>query len=201
MKYIIALVGESGCGKDTIKEKILQQMPEIKSVIRITTRPMREGENQYKPYIFTSEKSLQKMVLNQTEDFLELEQQRDWFYATHNTISFKEESEVNCYLGCYSMDSLNTLYYNCSLDDEITIIPIKIEVDDKIRLTRQLMRENTPDCQEICRRYLSDLKDYGGEIDFPYFYVTNNGELQHAINQIKSIVVSEVNNPILDERY
>ena len=46
MKYIIALFGESGCGKDTIKDMLLQQFPEIKPIMRMTTRPMREGEEQ-----------------------------------------------------------------------------------------------------------------------------------------------------------
>ena len=192
MKYIIALFGESGCGKDTIKDMLLQQFPEIKPIMRITTRPMREGEEQYTPYIFVSEKSLQKMALEQTEEFMEVEQQRDWFYATHKQVSFQAESESGGYLGCYSMDSLDTLYDTVQYDEDFEIIPIKIVVDEKKRLCRQLMREETPDCYEICRRFMSDLKDYGCEPEFPYFTVENNGELQECLDVISIIIKSEV---------
>lgn len=65
MKYIIALFGESGCGKDTIKDMLLQQFPEIKPIMRMTTRPMREGEEQYKPYIFSLNRAQEHRTLTQ----------------------------------------------------------------------------------------------------------------------------------------
>ena len=93
MKYIIALFGESGCGKDTIKDMLLQQFPEIKPIMRMTTRPMREGEEQYKPYIFVSEKSLQKMALEQTEEFMEVDI-GDLDYADSFVVSVEDENGV-----------------------------------------------------------------------------------------------------------
>lgn len=191
MKIIIALFGESGCGKDTIKEMMLQKYTSIKPILRLTTRPMREGEEQYKPYIFVSEKSLQKMALDQTEDFMEVEEQREWFYATHRILSFKD-SQSDGYIGCYSMDSLNLLYDTIQYDKDFQIIPIKIVVNDKTRIIRQLMREEDPDCYEVCRRYISDMKDYALEPDFPFYSVENNGELQECLDVISTIIESEV---------
>lgn len=205
MKYILALVGESGCGKDTIKDHILAKHPEIKPIVRLTNRPMRENEEQYKPYAFVTLHALQKMALMETEKFMEVEEikDNDWFYATHKELSFKFESPSDIYIGCYSAESIDNLHQACVImSDEFKLIPIKIEVEDKVRLNRQLMREDNPDCYEICRRYLSDVKEYANGLDFPYYEVDNNGDLNQTLEAISVIIESETvedTSPDLDE--
>ena len=45
MFKIIALIGESGTGKDTIIKEILRNFPSLfNEIISCTTRPIREGE-------------------------------------------------------------------------------------------------------------------------------------------------------------
>lgn len=200
MKYIVALFGESGCGKDTIKEAILDKYSDIKPILRLTTRPMRESESQYNPYVFVDEPTLQKMVLQNIDNFLEMEKLDNciessgalntWFYTTHRQHSFSDD--CHCYVGCYSQEALESLCDSMLYDDEFTIIPVRVAVDDKIRLIRQLEREDNPNCLEICRRFQTDAKDYCCELSYPYYTITNNSTLEHCMKQISLIIDSEV---------
>lgn len=195
MKYIIALVGESGCGKNTIQDHVIARNPNIQPILRMTCRPMREGEAQYNPYIFVSLSTLQKIALKETEKFMEVEEitDRDWFYATHEEVSFQKYSPISTYIGCYSAESIYNLHQACVImKDKFTLIPIKITVDDKVRLNRQLMREENPDCYEICRRFLSDRKEYDGGLDIPHFEASNNADLNECLDAIDEIIKREI---------
>ena len=57
------------------------------------------------------------------------------------------------------------------------MLPVYIQVDEKTRLLRTLNREKNPDCEEICRRFLADKKDFKN-IDFDYeiFLNDKNGD-------------------------
>ena len=52
-------------------------------------------------------------------------------------------------------------------DPRLDVYPIFIACEDKTRLLRTLNRETSPDCEEICRRFLTDLSDFE-EIPFEY---------------------------------
>ena len=58
---IYFVMGKSASGKDTIYKKLLERIPELKTIIPYTTRPMREGEKEGAEYHFTDEASLQEM--------------------------------------------------------------------------------------------------------------------------------------------
>ena len=45
-------------------------------------------------------------------------------------------------------------------DPRIDLIPVEVLASDKIRLIRSLNREKNPDCEEICRRFFTDKKDF-----------------------------------------
>ena len=44
MSKIFYLMGKSASGKDTIYKEIKEQLPELKTIVIYTTRPIREGE-------------------------------------------------------------------------------------------------------------------------------------------------------------
>lgn len=149
-KYkIIGLIGPSGCGKDTIKKSILKNT-NYQGVITATTRPKREKEKDGIDYLFLSEEDFTKAVLN--GDMLEAENFNGWYYGTM-TMSLSPE-KIN--VGIFSIDAYTSLLDHPDID----ILPIYIDVSDKQRLLRVLNREDTPDCSEICRRFLEDKKDF-----------------------------------------
>ena len=69
-KYIVALFGAAGAGKDTIQKEIVKQSPYLcHEIISSTTRPPREYEQDYVDYHFISDAESQKYLDN--GDYLE----------------------------------------------------------------------------------------------------------------------------------
>ena len=55
MGKIFYLMGKSASGKDTIYKKVKEQLPELKTIVIYTTRPIREGERDGVEYFFKTE--------------------------------------------------------------------------------------------------------------------------------------------------
>lgn len=162
---IIALFGKSGAGKDTIQRQIKMNIPEVNSIVSCTTRPPREKEVNGVDYHFLSLEQFTQKVLN--GDMLEATEFRDWFYGT--SISELDPDKIN--VGVFNIAGIEALL----ADSRLEVVPVFVYAEDKVRLYRSLMREVDPDCEEICRRYFADQKDFEN-INFYYVVWENNGE-------------------------
>ena len=165
MIKIIALFGESGSGKDTIQNWIVSEFSETAPVLRTTTRPKREKDIDGETYHFIAVEKFGEKVLDGT--MLDATVfNGDWYYGT--AIEDLDEDKIN--IGVFNIESIN-----CLLEDKrLDIIPVYIWTPDKSRLLRALNREEKPDCQEICRRFLADKKDFADEnIEFDYLQYYN----------------------------
>lgn len=174
-KYkIIALFGKSGAGKDTIQKWLINNI-DMNSIISCTTRPPRDYEQNGIDYHFISIDEFTKKILDYS--MLEATSFNDWFYGTPiESLSF---DKIN--IGVFNIEGINSLMQN----PQLHILPIHIVANDKVRLLRILQREKNPDCYEICRRFLTDEKDFS-DIDFPYFeFNNNNATINDVINFFK----------------
>jgi len=179
-KYIVALFGAAGAGKDTIQKEIVKQSPYLcHEIISSTTRPPREYEQNWVDYHFISDEESQKYLDN--GDYLEYAEFRGWRYGTlKNSI---RSDKIN--IGVFNIAGVKQLL-NLPWD-EYTIIPIYITCSDKTRLLRQLNREVEPDCEEICRRFKTDKEDFTRKnINFHHFIIEN----EH--NEISAIVQNDI---------
>lgn len=79
-----------------------------------------------------------------------------------------------------------------SEDPRIDITPIQICASDKIRLLRSLNREDNPDCEEICRRFLADKKAFQ-YIDFDYDSFENETNEEISKEKIKKLINKNFN--------
>ena len=81
-KYkLLALLGESCTGKDTIKKKILgSDSYRFKGIVSYTTRPKRDNEVDGVDYHFIDNKKFEELLLN--NELIAVTSFNDWFYGT-----------------------------------------------------------------------------------------------------------------------
>ena len=164
MGKIFYVMGKSAAGKDTIYNRLLQDTEfSFQTIIGYTTRPMREGEQEGKEYHFVTPEMLQEL-----ERAGKLIEQRvyqtvhgPWTYATVDDGSIDFEGQNYLLIG--TLESYEKLVKYFGSDK---LVPIYIEVDDYVRLSRALEREHAqsePKYAELCRRFLADAEDFSEE--------------------------------------
>lgn len=179
---VIALIGESGCGKDTIMRSVVDAMPSesINEIISCTTRPIREGEVEGVNYYYLTPKKFEYLI--ETNQMLEYTCFNNWYYGTSLTNLSREIINI----GVFNPAGIYALKNNPQVD--LTIYRIK--TSNKIRLMRQLEREKSPDVDEIIRRYNTDKEDFQNlEKLSPYVELKNNGVLDFSAS-VQTIVGS-----------
>ena len=164
---IIALFGPSGSGKDTLAKYLVSNISaDIHEIVSCTTRPMRDYEQDGIDYHFLTNEQFTEKVLNGS--MLEATSFRNWFYGT--PIETLNENKIN--VGVFNIQGIDCLLK----DDRLDVYPIYIACEDKLRLQRSLNRETNPNCEEICRRFLTDIKDFEN-IPFEYYTHYNGAKV------------------------
>lgn len=163
MGKIYYVMGKSSSGKDTIYKKLLEHHPLFRTIVPYTTRPIREGERSGAEYFFVNEERLRQM--QEAGQVIEVRSYNTkcgiwtYFTADDGQISLKE----------YDYLLIGTLVSYQALKEyfgEDKIVPVYIEVDDGLRLSRALERERReaePKYAELCRRFLADEEDFSEE--------------------------------------
>ena len=162
MSKIFYLMGKSASGKDTIYKKIKEQMPQLRTIVIYTTRPIREGETDGVEYFFVDD--VRRAELEKAGKVIELREYNTvhgiWKYFTVDDGQFDEDGHV---LAIGTLESYQKMrkYFG---DDKM--VPFYIEVEDGLRLDRALAREHKqkePKYEEMCRRFLADSLDFAPE--------------------------------------
>lgn len=171
-KYkIIAVMGQAGAGKDSFVNAIIKgnYLSLAKPIISCTTRPIRENEQDGVNYHYLTNEEFAEQVVN--GEMLEATVFNNWCYGT--STKNLDKNAIN--LGVFNPEGVEILRGY----DNIDLIVIYIVADDKVRLLRQLNREEHPDCNEIVRRFGTDKQDFKetriNSIS-PDFVIENNGE-------------------------
>lgn len=176
---IIAFFGKSAAGKDTLAKAFVQNHKNgTHLMVSHTTRPKRDYEKEGIDYYFITEEDFTRKLLNY--EIAEATDFRGWFYGT----SYDEIKPDKINVGVFNKEGIECLLEDKKLD----VYPVYIEADEKTRLIRSLEREKNPDCNEVCRRYLQDEKDFR-DIPFEYYIVKNNDK-KLALKRIDKILKS-----------
>lgn len=163
MGKIYYIMGKSSSGKDTLFKEIGQRLPELKTVVPYTTRPIREGEKNGREYHFVDETGLSR--LEEAGRVIELRTYHTvhglWKYFTVDDGQI--DLNTSDYLMIGTLESYEKMreYYGSEY-----LVPIYIEVESGERLSRALERERMqeePKYQEMCRRFLADERDFAEE--------------------------------------
>ena len=148
-------------------------------VVPSTTRPPRAGEKDGIQYHFipTLGEFFNYENLNK---WIEIASFNYWWYGT--SIDSLNKNKIN--IGVFNIKGIEQILE----DNEIDCIPIYIKAIDKIRLIRQLNRENSPNCNEIVRRFLADQEDFL-DVPFHHYIIENNyNEISIVANEIFDII-------------
>ena len=161
MGSIYCIMGKSSSGKDTIFKLLLDKGDlDLKRIVSYTTRPIRSNEKPGDEYNFVSIEEKDKLV--EAGKVIEIRKydtvHGPWFYFTVDDGQIDLKS--NDYLIIGTVESFVKIrdYYG-----EDVVLPIYIEVDDGLRLSRALERERqqaSPKYEEMCRRFLADQQDF-----------------------------------------
>ena len=191
-KYkIIAVMGQAGAGKDSFVNAIIKgnYLSLAKPIISCTTRPIRENEQDGVNYHYLTNEEFAEQVVN--GEMLEATVFNNWCYGT--STKNLDKNAIN--FGVFNPEGVEILRGY----DNIDLIVIYIVADDKVRLLRQLNREEHPDCNEIVRRFGTDKQDFRetriNSIS-PDFVIENNGE--QDIDTLARNFIAE-NHNILDK--
>ena len=150
MKKIVAIVGPSASGKNTLLEELKSCLINYNFIKHITTRPKREKEIDGIEYNFITDEEMIKKILN--NEIISAANYRGWVYG----IEEKALADNKINIGDFSLEDLDNLRYN----NNIKLYIIYLTAASKIRFIRSLQRESNPNIDEIYRRYLSDDEDF-----------------------------------------
>jgi len=187
---IYVIMGKSATGKDTVFRQLMKKEElGLNKIVPYTTRPQRFGETEGEDYHFVDEEEMKRLdkagLIAEHREYNTVK--GVWHYFTvddnpdvcNNELSFMMIGTVEAFL------SLRKYFGNDM------VIPIYIYVNDYERLIRSINRErkqDKPNYEEVCRRYIADEQDFSSEnlnaagIDARYRY--NNSDLKLCINNI-----------------
>lgn len=194
MGKIVYILGKSSSGKDTIFQKLKEALPEFKTIVLYTTRPIRAGEQDGVEYHFVKEETLK--AFEEKGQIIELRAYNTvhgvWKYFTADDGQINLEKENYLVIGTLESYEQMKKYFG-----EDALLPIYVQVEDGIRLGRALERERrqqVPKYEELCRRFLADSQDFsegniaraGIETRF------ENVELESCVSEILRFVKERV---------
>lgn len=164
MGRVYVLIGKSATGKDTVFSRLKGHGElALKTIIGYTTRPIRQGEQDGREYFFVSEErwkelcEQKKVVETRTYHTV----QGDWHYFTADDGQICRDGQ-----DCLFISTLEGFQKLRDFYGAEVVLPIYVEIEDGLRLTRALEREKKqrkPDYEEMCRRFLADQKDFSEE--------------------------------------
>ncbi len=194
MGKIIYIMGKSSSGKDTIFQKLKEALPEFKTIVLYTTRPIRAGEQDGVEYHFVKEETLK--AFEEKGQIIELRAYNTvhgvWKYFTADDGQINLEKENYLVIGTLESYEQMKKYFG-----EDALLPIYVQVEDGARLGRALERERRqqiPKYEELCRRFLADSQDFSEENIARAGIETRfeNVELESCVSEILRFVKERV---------
>lgn len=165
MGRIYYIFGKSASGKDTLYHLLMEDPSlSLKSIILYTTRPMREGEQDGDPYRFKTEEEFQALK----RGGLVIEDRAyETIHGLWRYFMVKDEHlSIDRYDYLVTGGVLSSYLAVRDYFGKERVLPVYIELDDGLRLTRALAREMQPEnrrFKEMCRRFLADDEDFSEE--------------------------------------
>ena len=182
---IFIVSGPSGAGEDSVIEGLRKHF-EIERVVTSTTRSMRPGESQGKPYYFLSREEFEKKIKN--------DEMAEWAEEYNNNLFGVTRSELDRVANSgrieiwkIEYEGVMTVKKKFPEIKSIYIAPPSLEV-----LRERIQRRN-PDVSE---EYIKERMDYTKEwMEYENIYdfkvVNEEGKLDKTIEKVAEIIKSQ----------
>ncbi len=176
---IVAIMGKSASGKDTILNALLNHSNgNLHQIVSCTTRPPREGEVDGFDYNFITNEQMAELIFNGR--MIECCVFNEWGYGTCE--DDLNPNKIN--VGVYNPEGVEILK-----DSGHDILVVYCVCNDKLRLMRSLQREQRPNVSEIVRRYSTDEKDFQNAAELADLYVsTESGDVNGIAELISNAI-------------
>lgn len=165
MSKLFCVMGKSASGKDTIFKRLVRdETLNLKTVVSYTTRPMRDGEQDGVEYYFVPSRMLEifrkEGRVIECRDYHTVHGLWSYFMVDDGQIDFSGDRDAIMIGTLESYEKIRGFF------GKERIVPIYIQVEDGLRLSRALAREKqqaVPEYAEMCRRFLADMEDFSEE--------------------------------------
>lgn len=175
--------GPSGCGKSSIIKRVLAEINDIKLSVSVTTRTMREGEQEGVDYYFIDEAKFKELVQNQAlYEYVDSD-----FGPKYGT----PKAAVNQWLDegkdvILDLDYPGVQQLKACAADKIKTVSI---LPPSLKILRERLVNRQTDSMETIERRMSMAEKRIKESRF-YDYIVVNDDLDTAVNEVKSIVLA-----------
>lgn len=143
---IIAVMGPSGAGKDSIVREVAKRNPSLHQLKMYTTRPRRDKNDTV--YEFVTRDIFENMLSLGLIIYYEV--YNDWYYG----YALDQTKEVQ--IGVFTPSAVR----HFAAVPQIELITFLLDVPEEERVKRSLRREDRADVNEIERRLAADRKDF-----------------------------------------
>ena len=180
---LIVVSGPSGAGKDTIVNKVVENMKNIKVSVSMTTREPREKEVDGKDYYFVTKEKFEECIKN--DKLLEYAMVHNNQY--YGTPKAKIEEDINKGISVILViDIQGALKIKEKIKEAlfIFIMPPSMEV-----LKERLIARKTETKDKILERFKTAYKEINEYKKYNYIVV--NDKLDVAVDKVESIIKAE----------
>ena len=179
---LTVISGPSGCGKDTIVKKVLEDTKDIWICVSCTTRPPRGKEEDGKDYFFLSKEEFEEKI--EKGDFLEYASYAGNYYGT-------PKSEIQKHLDkgenvILVIDIQGALSIKDILPDTLFIFILPPTMRE---LKKRLEGRQTETHEKVVERFKKAYEEIN-EVT-KYNYVVINDKVENAALKVKSILIAE----------
>lgn len=180
---LIVVSGPSGAGKDTICNKVVEDMKDTKISVSMTSRAPRGKEVEGVDYYFVSKEEFEERIKN--DEFLEYAVvHNNQYYGTPKT---KLEEDINKGKNVILVIDIQGALKVKEIVKEalfIFIMPPSME-----ELKNRLIKRNTETKDKILERFKTAYNEIN---EFTkYNYVVVNDRIEKAVEKVKSIITAE----------
>ena len=180
---LIVVSGPSGAGKDTICNKVVEDMKDTKISVSMTSREPRGKEVDGVDYLFVSKEEFEERIKN--DEFLEYAiVHNNQYYGTPRA---KIEAELNNGKNIILViDIQGALKIKETVKEALFIFIMPPSMEE---LKDRLIKRNTESKAKILERFKTAYNEIN---EFKkYNYVVVNDKAEKAVDKVKSIIIAE----------